>query len=319
MNKVIIILGPTGVGKTGLSLLLAKTLNTEIISADSMQVYRHMDIGTAKPSREELDSIPHHLINIISPGETFSAGLFREKAIEAIQDLHSRNKIPLIVGGTGLYIRSITAGLFDGPPADLDLRGQLMKEEELEGKGHLYERLSSLDPEAARKIDPNNLRRTVRALEVSLKKNRGISECQKESTAPAGYEFIKIGLKRERKELYGLIEARADKMIEGGLVKETRELLKMSPAGTAMQAIGYKEIALYLNQAIGLEEAVRLIKKRSRMYAKRQFTWFNKEPHINWVDITGMMNSNLIFEKVINDVTILKSLYHSIAKEIADD
>jgi len=311
MNKVIIILGPTGVGKTGLSLILAKRLKTEIISADSMLVYRHMDIGTAKPTKQELSSVPHHLIDILNPDDKFSAGLFKERATEVISGLHKRDKIPLIAGGTGLYIRTLTSGLFEGPGADEELRNELMEEENIHGKGYLYERLKKIDPEAAGKIEPNNLRRVIRALEVSLQVEQEISVCQAASTLPADYDFIKIGLSRDRKELYGMIEERVDVMMEAGLLEETRRLLKMSPNVTALQAIGYKEMALYLDGTVDLAEAVRLTKKRSKMYAKRQYTWFRKEPDIHWVDITGIMDSDQIYSKVINSVDIMKKIIYS--------
>jgi tRNA dimethylallyltransferase len=311
MNKVIIILGPTGVGKTGLSILLAKALNAEIISADSMLVYRHMDIGTAKPSRAELDSVPHHLIDILSPAESFSAGLFREQAAGIINNLHNNNKMPVIVGGTGLYIRSLTSGLFEGPGADTVLRKQLQDEEESCGRGHLYNKLKSIDSDAAEKIEPGDLRRIIRALEVSLKEHKRISECRRISTTPANYDFIKIGLTRDRKELYRIIENRVDKMMEEGLLKETETLLKMQPKKTALQALGYKEMILYIDGAVDMDEAVRLTKKRTKMYAKRQYTWFKKELGINWVDITGITNPEYAFAKVINDVEIMKKLIYS--------
>ncbi len=305
MNKVIIILGPTGVGKTGLAILVARALKTEIISADSMLVYRHMDIGTAKPSQDELRQAPHRLIDILSPDEQFSAGLFKEMATEIINDLHSREKIPVIAGGTGLYIRSLTMGLFEGPGADWSLRKELMEEERELGKGHLYNKLETIDPDAARKIEPNDLRRIVRAIEVSLKEKKGISEVRKIMTRPSGHDFIKIGLSRERKELYGMIEERVERMMEAGLLDETERLLTMKPDRTALQALGYKEMKLYLDGEVDLAEAVRLTKKRTKMYAKRQFTWFKKEPGVNWVDITGIMDPDEIFTKVINDVKLL--------------
>ncbi|GBD97587.1 MAG TPA: tRNA (adenosine(37)-N6)-dimethylallyltransferase MiaA [Nitrospirae bacterium] len=305
-NTVIIILGPTGVGKTVFSILLAKALNTEIISADSMQVYRCMDVGTAKPSPAELRAVPHHLINILPPEETFSAGLFKEKATEIIKELHRKNKVPLVAGGTGLYLRSLTMGLFEGPGADRQLRKDLMEEEKRLGKGHLFNKLETLDPEAAHKIEPNDLRRIVRALEVCLKERKVISEIRRQSTRASDYDFIKIGLTRDRKELYRLIEERVDRMMKDGLLEETQRLLKMKPDRTAMQALGYKEIRLYIDGKVDLAEAVRLTKKRTKMFAKRQFTWFKKETEINWVDITGVMDAEEIFAKVLNDVKILK-------------
>ena len=308
MNKVIIILGPTGVGKTGFSLLLAKRLNTEILSSDSMLVYSNMDIGTAKPSDEELAAVPHHLINILSPKESFSAGLFKEMASLIIDNLHGKNRVPLIVGGTGLYISSLTKGLFEGPSADISFREELKREEDRHGSGHLYNLLVKVDPETAGSIEPNDRRRIVRALEVSLKEEKKISQIRQSSTKPSAYEFIKIGLTRDRKELYRIIEERVDAMMEKGLLKEVEKIMKMGPGKTAMQAIGYKELGLYLNGEVDMAEAVRLIKKRTKMYAKRQFTWFNKEPDINWVDISGINKAEEIYEKVINTVAILEKL-----------
>ncbi|MEW6713535.1 MAG: tRNA (adenosine(37)-N6)-dimethylallyltransferase MiaA [Nitrospirota bacterium] len=306
-KPVIIILGPTAVGKTGASILIAKALKTEIISADSMQIYRHMDIGTAKPSSDDLKEVKHHLIDILTPGESFSAGLFRDNAVKVINELHQRNKIPLIVGGTGLYIKTLTRGLFEGPSADWKLRDELMDAERSQGKGHLYEYLKRLDPEAAKKIEPNDVRRIIRALEVSLKDNR-ISDYQKSATKPAPYNFIKIGLTRERKELYRLIDERVNKMMHDGLLEETKRLFKLNPSATALQSLGYKEIGSYIAGEVSLDEAVELIKKRTRNYAKRQMTWFRKEPDINWVEVTGIMDEEKILAKVLNEVEIIKEL-----------
>jgi tRNA dimethylallyltransferase len=307
-DTVITLLGPTGVGKTGLSILLAKALNTETISADSMQIYRHMDIGTAKPSRRELKEVKHHLINILSPDESFSAGMFKKMATKIIDDLHSKDKIPIIVGGTGLYIKTLTRGLFEGPEADWSFREKLVEEGRCFGKGHLYKHLKKVDPVSADKINPNDTRRIIRALEVSLKGKKTISEFQHLSTVPQTYNFIKIGLLRERKELYTLIEQRVDTMMEKGLLEETEKLLKINPHRTPLQALGYKEMQLYINGSIRVEEAVRLLKKRTKMYAKRQFTWFKKEPGIRWIDITGIMDTDKIFAKVISDVDPVRKL-----------
>lgn len=289
MNKVIILLGPTGVGKTGASILLAKAMDTEIISADSMQIYRHMDIGTAKPSREEMSGVKHHMIDIVEPSETFSAGKYIEHVIPLIEDLHRRGKIPVVVGGTGLYIKAMTRGLFCGPSADWALREELLDREEKDA-GSLYRSLQKLDPDAAAKVMPSDTRRIVRALEVCLKTETGITELQKNLTRPLPYTFICIGLTRERKELYGLIEKRVDAMVSAGLVEEVRNLLGMNPGKTAMQAIGYKEIAASLCGEYAIAEAVKLMKKRTKNYAKRQFTWFKKEESISWLDITGLFS-----------------------------
>jgi tRNA dimethylallyltransferase len=297
MNKVIILLGPTGVGKTGVSTLLAKALNTEIISADSMQIYRHMDIGTAKPSKKERAIVKHHMIDIVDPVESYSTGKYIEAVIPIIEGLLDKGKIPIVVGGTGLYIKAMTRGIFSGPSADWTLREELLSIEN-EEKGSLYNYLKELDPGAAEKITSNDKRRIIRALEVCLKTKKRLSEIQKKLTKPLPYEFIKIGLTRDRKELYRIIEERVDAMMEAGIVEEVKNTLEMNPDRTPMQAIGYKEVVKYLQGEITLDEAVRLIKKVTKRYAKRQFTWFRKEEDIQWVDITGIDDSHEAFIRV---------------------
>jgi tRNA dimethylallyltransferase len=313
MKSVIIILGPTCAGKTGLSILLAKALDTEIISADSMQIYQHMDIGTAKPSATELKEVKHHLIDIMDPTESFSAGLFRDMAVRIINNLHERGKIPIVVGGTGLYIRTLTRGLFKGPSADWALREKLIEEEKIHGTGHLYERLRKIDPASADKINPADTRRIIRALEVSLKGKKAISELQRSFTTREPYEFIKIGLYRERKELYRMIEQRVDKMMEKGLVDEVRQVIELIGRESrlpSMQALGYKEMSSYLKDNIGLQDAIKIFKRRTKLFAKRQFTWFKKEPDISWVDITGLTEPEEILSKVINNIAILKKIFY---------
>jgi len=304
MNKVIILLGPTGVGKTEASLLLAKALDTEIISADSMQIYRGMDIGTAKPSKEQREEVKHHMIDIADPSDSYSVGRYVEDVKPIIERLHGRGKIPIVVGGTGLYIKAMTRGIFSGPSADWKLREELTALEE-EQRGSLYTYLQELDPEAASKIMPADTRRIIRAIEVCLKTKQGMSEVQQKLTQPLPYEFIKIGLTRDRKELYRMIEERVDKMIESGFVDEVKKVIeKLNKSNSpihpfsSMQAIGYKEIGMYLAGEVPLEEAVRLIKRNTKRYAKRQFTWFKKEADIRWVDITGVYDSNNIFRLI---------------------
>lgn len=313
MKKIIILLGPTGVGKTSASILLAKELSSEIISSDSMQIYRHMDLGTAKPSPEERQAIQHHMIDIVEPWEAYSTGEYIEEVRPIISNLHQRGKVPIIVGGTGLYIKAMTRGIFNGPSADWELRNELLSREAKE-KGSLFEYLKSLDPLAASKTGPADLRRIVRALEVCLKSGSTMSESHKALTHPLPYEFIKIGLTRDRKELYGMIEERVDRMMHQGLVEEVREVLDLinssltthasAPAVgnsslSSMQAIGYKEIAMHLSGEITLKEAIDLVKQRSRNYAKRQFTWFRKEEGIQWIDLTEIHDPHKIFQKVI--------------------
>lgn len=325
MNKVLILLGPTGVGKTSLSLLLAKTLNTEIISADSMQIYRHMDIGTAKPSPIERKMITHHMIDIVEPWETFSTGKYIAAVKPVMEHLLGHGKIPIIVGGTGLYIKAMTRGIFSGPSADWTLREELLAMEQ-ETKGTLYDCLKALDPVAAGKITPNDTRRLIRALEVCVRSGAKMSELQQRLTLPFPYEFVKIGITRERKELYRLIEGRVDEMMKAGLLEEVKTVINLITKNNrfrhekreiedkkkhetqsmnhgysnvpSMQAIGYKEIARHLQGEISLAEAVNLIKKASKRYAKRQFTWFRKEADVRWVDVTGITDPHKILGEV---------------------
>jgi len=297
MNKVIILLGPTGVGKTGASILLAKSLGTEIISADSMQLYKGMDIGTAKPSEKQREEVSHHMIDIVEPSEPYSVGRYIEDVKPIFESLHKKNKIPLVVGGTGLYIKAMTRGIFSGPSADWKLRDELNTLEQ-EQKGALYNYLNELDPDAASRIMPADTRRIIRALEVCLRTKQGISELQRKRTKPLPYEYIKIGLTRDRKELYRIIEGRVDEMINSGFVDEVKRIISMNPDKTPLQAIGYKEIAMHISGNIPLEEAVILIKRDTKRYAKRQFTWFKKEEDIHWIDITGIYESKDILERI---------------------
>jgi tRNA dimethylallyltransferase len=305
-KKVIILLGPTGVGKTALSLLIAKYLNTEIISSDSMQIYKHMDIGTAKPTEEERRYIKHHMIDIVEPWQSYSVGEYIKAVKPIIERLFEEKKIPLIVGGTGLYIKAMTRGIFEGPSADWDLRHSLINKEK-ESPGYLYNLLKTFDPYYSSKITQTDLRRIIRALEVCIKENKSFSELHKELTRPLPYDFVKIGIRRNRKELYDLINKRVDEMIDSGLVNEVQGIINMIEKNSkvadifslsAMQAIGYKEIAKHLYGEFSLDEAVRLIKKRSRNYAKRQFTWFKNEEGIKWIDVSGFFDPDEIFKKV---------------------
>ncbi|TAN42478.1 MAG: tRNA (adenosine(37)-N6)-dimethylallyltransferase MiaA [Nitrospirae bacterium] len=298
MKKVIILLGPTGVGKTAAALSLAGSLGTEIISADSMQIYRGMDIGTAKPSAEERAGIRHHMIDIVDPPEAYSAGRYIDEIVPVIDRLLELGKVPLITGGTGLYIKAITRGIFSGPSADLPLREELL-EAEAEAPGTLFRRLLDLDPEAAARIDRHDIRRIVRALEVCMTAGKTMSGMQEKFTRPLPYDFLKIGLTRDREELYRIIDRRVDVMLAAGLEDEVRALLSKAPDRTPLQAIGYKEMAAFLRGEIPKEEAVRLIRRNTRRYAKRQFTWFRKEEGIRWVDITGIYDREGIFRLVL--------------------
>jgi len=306
MKKVIVLIGPTGVGKTAASLHLAQSIGTEIISADSMQIYRHMDIGTAKPTPQQRSLVRHHMIDVAEPWESYSTGRYIEQVRTVIAALHRRDAVPLIVGGTGLYIKAMTRGIFHGPSANKDLRIELLKRERDE-PGSLYGQLQSVDPVSAGAIMPADVRRIVRALEVCLTAEKSMSEMQSGHTKRLPYDYIKIGLMRDRQELYEMIEKRVEIMIKQGLVDEVKKLIAgicehyKGPVAelSSLQAIGYKELIPHIDGNLSLPEAVELIKKRSRNYAKRQYTWFRKEEGINWVDITGIHESAPLGKRLI--------------------
>lgn len=284
--KIVIIAGPTASGKSDLAVELAERFNGEIVSADSMQVYRHMDVGTAKPAKEEREKIPHHMIDVANPGEQFSAARYAGEASLAIMEIHKRGKNIFVAGGTGLYIRALTRGLFKGPGSDSEIRRELaMLGSGSEGTKYLYEKLKEIDPEAAEKIHPNNRVRLIRGLEVYYLTNKPISVFQKEHNfSEESYRTLKIGIALDRSSLYKAIDARVDTMIKAGLEQEVKNLLDMgySPDIKAMCGLGYKEMTGYIRGEYGLNHAVREIKKNTRRYAKRQMTWFRKEADIRW-------------------------------------
>lgn len=283
--KTVIIAGPTASGKTELAVHLASLYNGEIISADSMQVYRRMDIGTAKPTVAEMDGIPHHMIDIAEPDEGFTAARYASLALEKIREIHKRGKNPFVAGGTGLYIKALTRGIFKGPEADPALRAELEREAKEHGSAYLHERLKAVDPEGAAAIHPNNRVRVIRALEVFELSKKPISEFHREHAfSEEPLSTLKIGLMLERDALYARIDARVDAMMADGLLEETEKLLAAgySPSLKPMGGLGYKEMVNYIEGRCSLEEAVELLKRNTRRYAKRQMTWFGKDPGIRW-------------------------------------
>lgn len=285
--RLICIVGPTGVGKTGLALELAERCGGEIVSADSMQVYRRMDIGTAKPIPEERARIPHHLIDVADPDEPFDASRYIALANEVISRLHREGKPIFVVGGTGLYVRVLLGGLIDGPGADEGLRRELKEEMKQFGKEHLHEKLRTKDSRAAAQIHPNDGVRIVRALEVLELTGRSIVEHQQaHGFQEAPYEAVKIGLKLDRDKLNERIDRRTGKMIADGFVDEVHRLLDMGygPSLKPMQSLGYRHLVPFLAGKKSLEEAVRLIKRDTRLYSKRQMTWFAADKEIAWFD-----------------------------------
>jgi tRNA dimethylallyltransferase len=290
-KPILIIAGPTAVGKTDASLLLAQEWGAEIVSADSMQIYRGMDIGTAKPTPQQRKLVHHHLIDIADPAQPYSVGDYYRDARSAIDAIIKCGSVPIVVGGTGLYIRALMKGLFHGPPADLELREQLLRKEAERGEGSLYGDLVRLDPDAAVRIHPNDLRRTVRALEVFYLKDRKMSDLQREhGFRDRVHDFLLIFLVRSRSELYPRIERRVDRMIAEGLADEVKGLMLKGYGGdlVSMQALGYSHFLGYFGGKSGFAETAQLLKRDTKRFAKRQFTWFRREPDTRWVDITGI-------------------------------
>ncbi|MFH2060431.1 MAG: tRNA (adenosine(37)-N6)-dimethylallyltransferase MiaA [Pseudomonadota bacterium] len=285
MKKIIVIIGPTGIGKTSFAIKTANRFNGEIIGADSMQIYKHLTIGTAKPDSDELKQAPHHLIDFLDPKQEFDAGLFVKLADLAIEDILSRNKMPIIAGGTGLYVRALINGLFRSDSICEQVLDQLTNEIEQKGNLHVYERLQKCDPMAASKIHPNDTFRVIRALEVFLTTGDKISDRQeKHNFNEIRYHSLKIGLDIDRDKLYERINMRVDLMLDQGLLEEVKNLVKKgySLDLKSMQSIGYRHMGLFLKNKIDWSEAVRLLKRDTRRYAKRQMTWFRKQTDIHW-------------------------------------
>ena len=296
----IVIGGPTGVGKTSLSIKLAKLLNAVIINCDSMQIYKYMDIGTAKIREDEKEGIPHYMFDIVDPIDKYSVGDYYRDVNELLKDFEKQNKNVILVGGTGLYINSIVKGLSKLPEADLSLR----KGFENLSTEELYEKLKELDNEAAKEIHPNNRVRVERALEVCLLTNDKFSKLNKQNIKGNNYNFIQIALERDRKILYDRINYRVELMIENGLVEEAKNIYeKYNTEKNKIKAIGYKELFDYFDGLISQEEAIEIIKKESRHYAKRQFTWFKRDIDYKWFDL-GQIKEEKIIDEILNFLNI---------------
>ncbi len=285
--KIAVIAGPTASGKTGLSVELAKRLDAEIVNADSMQVFRGFDIGTAKPSIEERGGVPHHLFDIASAHEPFDAARFVGVADAAIRDISERHKRVLVVGGTGLYIRVLLHGLQSGPPPDAALRASLHARAETEGREALHRSLMEIDPQTAKRLHPNDLVRVVRALETAMTGGTTLTEWQEQHGFKEDrYAFLLLGLSRQRTDLNEAVNRRVDAMMAAGFLNEVRGLLDrgVAPSAKPMQALGYKRLVQFLSGELSLDFAVEQIKTDTRRFAKRQMTWFKKEPGLCWID-----------------------------------
>ena len=297
-HKVVVIAGPTATGKSRLSVELATALGGEIISADSMQVYRGMDIGTAKPAFEQQKGIPHYLLDVVDPEEKFNAAIYRSMALPLVTDIGMREKLCFVVGGTGLYIKGLLDGLFQCPPADLELRESLQNECEIYGSVRLHERLKQLDPEVSHKIHPNDKVRITRALEIiHLTKKRPSDLSRRHGFGNRAFNALKFCLEIERKQLYDRINERSMTMVETGLVEETETLLSKgySPCLKPMKAIGYRHMVKYLKGDWSLSEAISNLQRDTRRYAKRQLTWFRADLEFSWVSPEDF---NLILDKI---------------------
>lgn len=296
--RVGFIVGPTGVGKTAFAIVLAERLGAEIVNADSRQIYRGMDIGTAKPTASERARVRHHLIDILDPNQAINAAEFARLAREAIGDLVARSIRPLVVGGSGLYLRALRGGIFSGPAAAPGLRAELMAQAVRQGSPQMHRRLSDVDPEAAARIHPNDLKRIVRALEVYELTGTRISRYHREHAfADREFESLTVGLMLARVELYAAIDRRFDAMIAAGLVGEVAALMPVGNHGLRLASIGYREIGAYLLGEITLERAIELAKRESRRLAKRQLTWFRAERDTVWIEPSdGIQRAVRLFE-----------------------
>lgn len=302
MEKLIVLVGPTAVGKTKVGIDLAKHLDSEVISGDSMLVYRGLDIGTAKPTQEEQAGIIHHLIDIRDPGEDFSVVDFKRLASEAITHINATGRVPVLAGGTGLYIKALLEDyVLTSPPADNSARQVLKRIADEEGNERLHQMLSEIDPDKAAVLHPNDLRRIIRALEIRMSSPNPIIE---ERAVGLKYDSLVIGLTMKRETLYERINQRVDKMISSGLIEEASHLIEKGVplSSQAMQAIGYKQLAGYIGGQYSLIDATEAIKQATRRFAKRQMTWFRKMPYIVWLHVDEYSDHNALMEQIYNSV-----------------
>lgn len=289
MPRVLALIGPTASGKTALGVALAKAVNGEIISADSMQIYKYMSIGTAKATLSEMEGVQHHLVDCVLPNEEFSVSKFKEAALLCIEGVLSQGKLPIVVGGTGLYINGLTLPWsFREKDDNEEVRWRLAAEAEMLGSESLYQRLKEVDPITAQTVHPNNVKRVIRALEIYEVTGKPKSYFdEKASNEKLSYDYELIGLKWPRDVLYERINRRVDSMVEEGLIEETKSLLERGYDWnlTALKAIGYKELRPYLNGEASLEEVLNILKQNTRHFAKRQMTWFRKDERIHWIEM----------------------------------
>jgi tRNA dimethylallyltransferase len=302
--KIVVICGPTGVGKTAVGVELARHFNGQIVGADSMQVYRHMDIGTAKPTAEEQARVVHHMIDIIGPDEPFDAARYAELAGTKIFELDRLKIAPFVVGGTGLYIKALLHGLFDAEVFDADVRRRLKQEADAQGIEYLHKRLRRLDPESAERLHPNDRYRILRALEVVETTGKPISRYhRKHGFSEQPFEALKIALSMDREALYARINLRVDEMIAAGFLEEVKSLLARGYSENlkSMQSIGYRHMADFIQERSSLEACVRTLKRDHRRYAKRQLTWFKADPQIIWKEPGQIEEIKILVEEFLDE------------------
>ena len=302
-KPVVVLVGPTAIGKTEIAVLLAKAMGTEVLTADSRQVYRGMDIGTDKPSLTVRSGVPHHMIDLVDPDQVFNAGAYRRQALQEIDRMHHDGRIPLVVGGTGLYIRALLRGLWPAPPTDWLLRRQLEGEARVQGMEYLHQKLARVDPQLANRLHPHDQSKIIRALEVYQVLGRPLSEVhQRHAFSDQPFSSLIVGLARDRQALYQRIDERVETQLAQGLVQETQQLLDQGYGRHlgSMKGLGYKQIAGYLQGEYDYAEAVRRLKRDTRHYAKRQLTWFRKEPSVSWLTIDQQESPAQISERIIS-------------------
>ncbi|MEO5935840.1 MAG: tRNA (adenosine(37)-N6)-dimethylallyltransferase MiaA [Terriglobales bacterium] len=289
LPQLLVIVGPTASGKTTLSLAAAQDFHGEIVSCDSVAVYSEFEIGTAKPTQAERAAVPHHMIDVASPTESFTAGAYARQARAAVRDIAAEGKLPIVVGGTGLYLRALLDGLFPGPERSEDIRARLLAKESSRGKGYLHRLLRRMDAAAAANIHANDTPKIVRAVEVCLAGREKMSELWKQGRDPlSGFRIIRVGLDPERSQLYDRINRRCEQMFSDGLIDETRALRDRFPAllsvpNSPLNALGYRQAVALIRGELSAAEAISAAQQAHRNYAKRQLTWFRKEPDVRWV------------------------------------
>jgi tRNA dimethylallyltransferase len=298
---LVAVVGPTGSGKTALSLALAERFAGEIVNCDSVAIYREFNIGSAKPSAEERARAPHHLFDAVDPNHYMTAGEYARRARQVLDDIKRRGRTPIVVGGTGLYLRALLEGLFPGPERSEEMRERLRARQQQRGAEWLHRILQRLDPQAAANIHPNDTPKVVRGIEVCLASREPMSELWKKGRDPlTGFRILRLGLNPERNALYARINERARRMFDDGLVEETRRLMEKYPGAWALSSLGYKQAAQYLRGEIDLKLAIWAAQQAHRNYAKRQLTWFRREPEVKWM--AGFGDEESVQEQAVSEV-----------------